>query len=65
MLCGFHELQLDQIVSLTAVGNMQSRRVMEKIGMIRDPEDDFDHPNLPVGHSLRRHVLYRTRRMPD
>ena len=63
MSFGFQELQLDQIVSLTAAGNIRSRRVMEKIGMTRDPEDDFDHPSLPVGHSLRRHVLYRTQRM--
>ena len=63
MSCGFQELQLDQIVSLTAAGNIRSRRVMEKIGMTRDPEGDFDHPSLPVGHSLRRHVLYRTQRM--
>ena len=59
MSFGFHDLQLDQIVSLTAAGNIRSRHVMEKIGMTCDPRDDFDHPNLPVGHSLRRHVLYR------
>jgi hypothetical protein len=33
--------------------------VMKKIGMTYDPNDDFDHPRLPVGHTLRRHVLYR------
>jgi hypothetical protein len=27
--------------------------------MTHDPADDFDHPRLPVGHALRRHVLYR------
>jgi len=32
---------------------------MEKIGMTHDPADDFDHPRLPEGHALRRHVLYR------
>jgi ribosomal-protein-alanine N-acetyltransferase len=35
---------------------------MERIGMIRNPIDDFDHPDLPAGHTLRRHVLYRKRR---
>jgi ribosomal-protein-alanine N-acetyltransferase len=34
---------------------------MEKIGMSRSPEDDFDHPRLPAGHPLRRHLLYRIR----
>jgi RimJ/RimL family protein N-acetyltransferase len=41
---------------------MRSRRVMKKIGMTHDASDDFDHPNLPEGHPLRRHVLYRLRR---
>jgi RimJ/RimL family protein N-acetyltransferase len=47
------------IVSFTVPGNLPSRRVMEKIGLARDPADDFDHPSLPDGHPLRRHVLYR------
>jgi RimJ/RimL family protein N-acetyltransferase len=38
--------------------NQRSRRVMERLGMRRSPEDDFDHPRLPEG-PLRRHVLYR------
>lgn len=58
---GFHELNLREIVSLTTETNAPSRRVMERIGMTRNPADDFDHPALPVGHPLRRHVLYRKR----
>lgn len=58
---GFEQLGLDEIVSFTAVANRRSRAVMERIGMQRDPADDFDHPSLPVGHPLRRHVLYRMR----
>ena len=57
----FGVLGLDEVVSFTAVGNSPSRRVMEKIGMTRDPDEDFDHPNVPEGHPLRRHVLYRIR----
>jgi hypothetical protein len=36
---------------------------MEKLGMTRDPAEDFDfeYPRLPPGHPLRRHVLYRLR----
>ena len=56
---GFDTLGLAEIVSFTTPDNLQSRRVMERIGMMRDPADDFDHPNLPAGHPLRRHVLYR------
>jgi RimJ/RimL family protein N-acetyltransferase len=56
---GFDELRLDEVVSMTVPGNRASRRVMEKLGMSRDPRDDFDHPRVPVGHPLRHHVLYR------
>ncbi|HEX4003247.1 MAG TPA: GNAT family N-acetyltransferase [Candidatus Acidoferrales bacterium] len=59
---GFDSLRLNEIVSFTTVANAPSRRVMEKIGMTRSPDDDFDHPKLPEGHPLRRHVLYRIRR---
>src|SRR6185437_2759402 len=38
---GFKTLNLDEIVSFTAVQNMRSRRVMEKIGMHHVPKDDF------------------------
>jgi RimJ/RimL family protein N-acetyltransferase len=56
---GFEELGLDEIVSFTTVENERSRRVMERIGMSRDPADDFAHPNLADDHPLRPHVLYR------
>jgi RimJ/RimL family protein N-acetyltransferase len=59
---GFDVLQLGEIVSITTVGNLRSRRVMEKLGMTHDPADDFEHPLLPEGHPLRPHVLYRIRR---
>ena len=56
---GFDRLGLDEIVSFTAAVNLKSRRVMEKIGMMRDPGGDFDHPSVVEGNLLRRHVLYR------
>ncbi len=56
---GFERLGLDQVVSFTTEGNARSRAVMERIGMTHDPSDDFDHPGLPEGDPLRRHVLYR------
>jgi RimJ/RimL family protein N-acetyltransferase len=59
---GFETLGVTEIVAFTAVGNAPSRRVMDKIGMTRDPEGDFDHPLVPVGHPHRRQVLYRVRR---
>jgi RimJ/RimL family protein N-acetyltransferase len=56
---GFERLGLAEILSWTVPANIRSRRVMEKMGMRRSPEDDFDHPRMPEGHALRRHVLYR------
>lgn len=54
------EMGLDEIVSFTVPHNLPSRRVMEKLGMRF--EGEFDHPRLPEGHELRRHVLYRIKR---
>jgi RimJ/RimL family protein N-acetyltransferase len=59
---GFEQLGLDEIVAFTVPYNVRSRAVMERIGMTRSAADDFDHPNLPEGHRLRRHVLYRIQR---
>jgi RimJ/RimL family protein N-acetyltransferase len=55
------ELGLAEVVSMTSALNIRSQRVMQKIGMLRDPADDFAHSRLPVGHRLRPHVLYRHR----
>jgi RimJ/RimL family protein N-acetyltransferase len=59
---GFQTLGLNEILSFTALQNVGSRRVMERIGMTHDSAEDFDHPLLPVGHPLRRHCLYRLSR---
>jgi RimJ/RimL family protein N-acetyltransferase len=59
---GFRWLEAKEIVSYTVPANVRSRRVMEKIGMTHSPSEDFDHPSLPEGHPLCRHVLYRLRR---
>jgi ribosomal-protein-alanine N-acetyltransferase len=56
----FVELELEAVVSFTAVANDRSRRVMERLSMTHDPADDFNHPNLP-GSPVERHVLYRLR----
>ena len=59
---GFGSMKLEEIVSFTVPANHRSRKVMERLGMTHSPNDDFDHPALPQGHALRRHVLYRLRR---
>jgi RimJ/RimL family protein N-acetyltransferase len=45
-------------VSVTALVNLRSRAVMERIGM-RNAHEDFEHPGVPEGHVLRMHCLYR------
>lgn len=59
---GFGALGRDEIVSLTVPSNERSWSLMARLGMTRDLAEDFDHPRLPEGHPLRRHVLYRLSR---
>jgi RimJ/RimL family protein N-acetyltransferase len=56
---GFDVLKLSEIVSFTAVVNARSRRLMERLDFLQDIAGDFDHPSIPEGHEVRRHVLYR------
>ncbi|MEV4511883.1 GNAT family N-acetyltransferase [Dactylosporangium sp. NPDC049525] len=53
---------MEEIVSMTTRTNEPSQAVMRRIGMTRDPADDFRHPNLEPDHPLVEHVLYRLRR---
>lgn len=56
---GFDDLGFPEVISFTAAINVRSRRVMEKLGLEYDPTEDFDHPSVPEGSPLRKHVLYR------
>lgn len=56
---GFGPLGLAEIVSFTIPANTRSQAVMQRLGMARDPADDFNHPRVPDRHPMRRHVLYR------
>ncbi|MFN3857021.1 MAG: GNAT family N-acetyltransferase [Caulobacter sp.] len=55
---GFGTLGLRSIVAFTATANLPSQAVMARIGMVRREDLDFDHPALPEGHRLRRHVVW-------
>ncbi len=59
---GFGRIGLPELVSFTAAINAASRAVMERIGMHHDAGADFEHPQIPPGHRLRPHVLYRMTR---
>ncbi len=56
---GFVRHGLAEIVSFTALPNVRSQAVMRRLGMTRDPADDFQHPRIEPGHRLQPHVLYR------
>ncbi len=55
----FDDLGLAEVVSFTSTGNLRSQAVMERLGMTRDPADDFDHPMVEDGNPLRYQVLWR------
>ena len=59
---GFEKFDLKEIVAFTAINNIRSTRVMEKIGMQRDLEGDFAHPKIATDHKLSQHMLYRISR---
>jgi RimJ/RimL family protein N-acetyltransferase len=59
---GFSRLDLAEVVSFTAVSNVKSIAVMQRLGMVHDAAMGFEHPAVPVGHPARPHVLYRLAR---
>ncbi len=48
----------DRIYAITTLPNTRSWRLMERLGMYRLPELDFDHPLLPESSPLRPHITY-------
>ncbi len=58
---GFDTLGLPEILAVTTATNLRSQAVMRRIGMTRNPADDFDDPFAPAG-PLRPNVLYRIAR---
>lgn len=57
----FETLELPEVVSFTALSNLRSQAVMERLGMQRAAQT-FEHPKLAIGHALREHCLYRLSR---
>lgn len=59
---GFNVLHLPQILAWTAAPNLPSQAVMARIGMVRAPELDRDHPKVAEGNPMRPHVVWRITR---
>lgn len=55
---GFEKLALPHIVSFTVPRNTRSWGLMERLGMTRRADLDFEHPDLAPGHPLRPHIVY-------
>jgi RimJ/RimL family protein N-acetyltransferase len=55
----FDQLGVEEIVSFTTAGNERSQAVMKRLGMHRDPTEDFLHPSIDPADPLAPHVLYR------
>lgn len=62
LACAFEQLALDEVVAFATEANLPSQKVMQAVGMARDLAGDFEHPELPAGHALRPHRLYRIQR---
>lgn len=58
----FDVLLLHEVLAFTVPANLPSQGLMQRLGMQHQVKQDFEHPLLPPGHPLRRHVLYRLSR---
>ena len=59
---GFARTDASEVLAFTGTTNLRSQAVMQRLGMTRMPERDFDHPLLAADHPLRRHIVYVARR---
>ncbi|MBJ8554065.1 GNAT family N-acetyltransferase [Acinetobacter bereziniae] len=57
----FNVLDLDKIVSFTAITNKSSEAVMKKIGMTKVKE--FNHPEFSLAPHLEKHILYEVTKL--
>ncbi|OYY67925.1 GNAT family N-acetyltransferase [Sphingomonas sp. 28-63-12] len=56
---GWENLIDTAILAMTVAANAASWGLMDRLGMYRQPALDFDHPGVPEGSPLRRHMIYR------
>lgn len=55
---GFADPAVPRIAAITTASNAKSWAVMERLGMTRRHDLDFEHPALPPGHPVRPHITY-------
>lgn len=59
---GWANLDAAEIAAITVQANEPSWRLMERLGMTRMVDGDFDHPGVADGSPLKRHIQYRIAR---
>lgn len=55
---GLSSLRLPRLFAFTVAANTRSWRLMERLGVVRRPELDFDHQALAANDPLRPHIVY-------
>jgi len=55
----FEKLGITELVSFTVPDNVRSRKLMERLGFLHEPENIFSHPKIAADHKFSKHVLYR------
>ena len=55
---GWEHTDRDRIAAWTVAANTASWGLMTRLGMSPRPDLDFDHPQFPAGHPLRRIIVY-------
>ena len=60
----FQTLNAEEIWAITSVNNSRSWGLMERLGMARHHDLDFDHPGVPDGSPLKPHITYSIKRKP-
>ncbi|THD77942.1 MAG: N-acetyltransferase [Phenylobacterium sp.] len=55
---GFASHEAAEIFAFTGRTNLRSQAVMQRLGMRRRPERDFDHPLLADDHPLKHHIVF-------
>lgn len=61
---GFAHIDRPAIMAITNPGNIRSWGLMERLGMVRRPDMDFGHPDMPREHPLHAHITYVIERAP-
>lgn len=58
----FANLPDDAVWAITTVDNSRSWGLMERLGMTRRHDMDFDHPGVPDDSPLKQHITYELKR---